>query len=133
MEIQTKKRIQLHENSQTNGDCLICMEMSGNGVRTGMMKNIRQVLLLIRQVLVRARTGWFAAAAGAAAPSSAVRRTAAGAGPAAGSPASGSGSSSPQVSEQGKSASKVRSILNQDFQDVIGFSGYPVNPCESRF
>jgi len=55
----------LRKRSPMHGASMICTEMSGNGVRTG-MGIIHPAMLQILKVHQVARTGWSAAVAGAA-------------------------------------------------------------------
>ena len=98
--IQTNELIGLQARSLIDGGCMTCMVMYGSGVRTGMGKTIRPILLSIQPGLHRVRSGWAVAAAGATSPGAAGRPFAAGTSLAAATAAWGSGLFFPQVSEQ---------------------------------
>ena len=84
----------------THGACMTCMGMSMSGARIGGRSTFPVGVWLTRRGLQQARTAWFAAAAGAAAPRAAGQRSATPPARATGSSASVSGLSWPQVSRE---------------------------------
>ncbi len=95
-------------------DCLICMVMFMSGVRIG-MGHIHRGALLIRWGLLRGRTVFCVAAAGATSPGSAARRFGTTTRPVPGTSTSASGLPSPQVS---RVELRNRSVVESSFVEI---------------